>query len=93
MNRIRQELITIAATETDLSKIQSGLDAIKTGKSQEHVSGYLSEKGACKFSGNCSRSKLWSMRQEGLKSYKLNGRRLYDPEDIKSFIRKEGNNE
>lgn len=94
MEKIRQDLITIAASPaTSLFQVQAGLDAIKNGKAQEQISGYLNEMEARKFAGNLSRSTLWNWRRQGLKSKKVNGRRLFDPDDLRKFITQEAKNE
>ena len=49
-------------------------------------SGFLSEAEARKFCGNISRSTIWIWRNQGLRSYRLNGRRFFLPEDLKRFI-------
>ena len=88
MEKIRQDLITIAASpETDLGAIQLGLAAVrKEEEPSQKKAGFLSEKEALQFAGHITRSTLWGWGQNGLRSYKVNGRRLFDPDDIREFI-------
>lgn len=58
----------------------------KTQPLTQVPSGFLSEVEARKFCGDISRSTLWIWRRQGLRSYRLNGRRLFLPEDLKRFI-------
>jgi hypothetical protein len=87
MHSLRQKLITFAVDpETDLSKIKSGLAVMEEEDISQLNSGFLSEKQALSFAGEIHRSTLWNWRQKGLRSFKVNGRRLYDPADLREFI-------
>lgn len=89
----RTKILNFAAdSETPESRIKEIVASIEQEeKNQKQMfSGFLSEKETMQFAAGASRSTIWSWRKKGLRSYKVNGRRLFDPGDIRDFIRKEG---
>ena len=76
----KEQLIAKLATGTFSDEV------LETQPLTQAPSGFLSEAEARKFCGDISRSTLWIWRRQGLRSYRLNGRRLFLPEDLKRFI-------
>ena len=82
-----------ADPETGISKIRAALTVIIGGAGEAPSSGgFLSEVQALEFAGSIKRSTIWQWRKNGLKSFKVAGRRLYDPAIITDYIIKEGKN-
>ena len=85
----KEQLIAKIATGTFSDEVLEQAMLALTPKAQplaQAPSGFLSEAEARKFCGNISRSTLWIWRRQGLRSYRLNGRRLFLPEDLKRFV-------
>lgn len=85
----KEQLIAKLATGTFSDEVLEQAMLALTPKAQpltQAPSGFLSEAEARKFCGNISRSTIWIWRQQGLRSYRLNGRRFFLPEDLKRFV-------
>ena len=96
MEHERIELITLATDlNTPIGKIKTATGFLK-GEGDEMVSQgntmyrYLDEKEARKYTGNPSRSTFWKWRKMGLKTLRIGGRIVFDPNSLREFIQKGG---
>jgi len=83
-NQIVKRLVSEDFSEEILSNVMAVLEMRPVMK--KSTAGFLTEKEACDYCGNISRSTLWHWKRRGLKSYKLGGRCLYSPADLDRFI-------
>ncbi len=72
-------------SEEKLNNVLAALTDDETRKSSLHDP-FLTEKEACDYCGNIVRSTLWIWRKGGLKSYLVNGRRMFRASDLEAFI-------
>ncbi len=88
MNITKDIVMKKIVNETFTEEVLNNVWAVLEMKpiTEESPVGFFTEKEACDFSGNISRSTLWQWKKKGLKSYKVGGRRLYSPEELKHFI-------
>lgn len=78
-------------SEEKLNNVIGTLTEDETRKNSLHDP-FLTEKEACDYCGNIVRSTLWLWRKNGLKSYLVNGRRLFRASDLETFIVTNNNN-
>lgn len=83
-NEVMKKLVNGKFTKEVLNNVLAVLE-MRPVKDKTPV-GFLTEKEACDFCGNISRSTLWHWKRNGLRSYKVGGRCLYSPDDLKRFI-------
>ena len=83
-NEVMKKLVNGTFSEEVLTNVLAVLE-MKPVK-EKTPAGFLTEKDACDFCGDISRSTLWYWKKNGLKSYKVGGRCLYSPDDLRRFI-------
>lgn len=82
-NQIVKRLVSEDFSEEVLNNVMAVLEMRPVKKA---TAGFLTEKEACDYCGNISRSTLWHWKKNGLKSHKVGGRCLYSPDDLSGFI-------
>ncbi len=83
-NEVMKKLVNGTFSEEVLTNVLAVLE-MKPVK-EKTPAGFLTEKEACDFCGDISRSTLWHWKKNGLKSYKVGGRCLYSSDDLRRFI-------
>jgi hypothetical protein len=83
-NEVMKKLVNGTFTEEVLNNVLAVLEMRPV--EDKAPAGFLTEKEACDFCGDISRSTLWHWKRNGLRSYKVGGRCLYSPDDLKRFI-------
>lgn len=88
MNTIQTEVMKRLVNGTFTEEVLTNVLAVLEMKpvKEKTPAGFLTEKEACDFCGDISRSTLWHWKRNGLRSYKIGGRCLYSPEDLRHFI-------
>jgi helix-turn-helix protein len=81
----KEQLMTLTLSASPL-KVKTAIDVLEGQESCENPHKWLSEKEAMKYA-SIGRSCLWFWRtKQNLKSFKVNGRRLFRAVDIDEFI-------
>lgn len=83
-NVVMRRLVNETFTEEVLNNVMAVLEMKPVA--EKNPVGFLTETEACDFCGNISRTTLWHWKNKGLRSYKIGGRCLYSPEDLKHFV-------
>lgn len=88
MRNVKDKLLESVVTGNFSEEVLSNALAILQMREipKDAPAGFVSEKEARKYCGNVSRSTFWHWQKRGLRSYLIGGRRLFMPDDLKSFV-------